>query len=1022
MKKVLKITGKVLGILLILLLIAIGILYMMKDKIIAAVVDEMETGYQVEMEYEDVNLSIFRNFPRLSLGIEQLQVSTEEADLAKLQELDIAVDFYSLWSSTEALRIHSFKLIKPFILYEVYEDSTSNWDVFLNAPNLQSDSSQTGSSLRLSLDQYAIKQGHLIYIDHTTGSSLEVINLNHSGAGELSAMQYDLTTKSSIDTIIYHSKDLDFHAAYPLKVDAIIQVDNEKMIYKLSDATIQYADLKTELKGEVATLDSAYKVNLQLKDTKSDIKQLLSFIPDTYLQDYKNIQSSGQLSIQGSINGILDTRKDIYPAIDFTCSINNGQLQYPQLPKTIKDIQLSAEIHKPEGELDRLELSVNPMQFRLGNSEPLRVRFSMKSPFSGPHINGEIKGSLNLNALAAAIPIEEVKSMNGMISTDLLFDVFYPAIAAENYDKIDINGNLSVKSASIKTQSYPLVKINDIQADISNAVLDIKSYDLAVGRSDFSGSLRLEQPVLYFKENAVLKGAVKLHSQFLDVNQFMDQTDESPSASANVAKGEESMVPALFKRLDMAIDFTADKLNYDVYELSRVQGNGDVKNGVLSLDKLTFGYLGNPYTVRGELHDIMAYLYQQNGVVYGNLDITGEKFDLWDYMNSGGESAVDTAESSILSLPDQMNLKINADIDKVSYGTYALNNLDTRLHLSDQELIINSGRANLFNGDIQLSGTFVADGKSLPSYDFNYKMQNIGFAEAYKYIVTFKKLAPIAQFIEGIFNTSLQIKGSLTKDLMPAINSLDISGIVETLNAQIKQYAPLSAIADKLQLKNTALENINISNTKNYININNGALKVKPFPIHLKEIDATVHGTQQIDGTHLDYTIAAKIPCEWLNKNAATANINKGINWVSAQAQQYGLNLDAGDYVYVDILLNGSIKNPKVGLQLKNIGGKSVKESIQEEIKEETKKVQDSLKNAIKKEKERLRNKAKRRMDSLKQAAKEAARQKAKELLTGKKDSNKNGVQEEINKTKKKAEEEIKNIKDKFDKWNPFDN
>lgn len=1019
MKKVLKILAKIFGGIIILLLIAIGILYAMQGRIIAAVVDQLEKGYNLEMKYEDVNISIFRDFPQLSLGIENLQVKEthKQTDLVKLKELDISIDFYSLLSSSAPLKVHALSLHNPLLLYEIYPDSTTNWDAFIGAQE-PADTSQE-SIIQLSLDEYSIESGHLIYIDNTTNTSLEVINLNHKGSGVLSADKFNLDTETSIDTLKYQSQGITYVSDYPISLDARFQVNTIDGIYSFKDAQFQLAELKTLLGGEIRTIDNGYDVAVNIKEAQSDIKQLLSFLPDEMIKDYQGIQSSGKLTLSGTIQGKYLPTSDIYPAVDINLSVENGTITYPELPESISDIKCLATIKKEEGNLNQLEITINPLKFRIGNNEPISMVLSISNPMTGPHFIGRAEGTINLTSLNAAIPLQEIKSMSGEIYTDLRFDINYPDIKAADYEKVHLSGNLNITGATIQTRSYPLVTINRLKSTLSEKELNITEFSVLYGKSDFNGTLLLEEPFTYFNEELPVVSHLSINSHLIDLNQLSSDAETTTTVDST-SSTDLTSINAFYERLVMDIDLKADKVLYSTYVLENIDARAHIEDSVFKLVKMSVNYLDNNYAVNGFFNNVVNYMLSDDGVLNGNIELKGKKFNLWKYLNSG-ESSSGEVSTAMYALPDNMNLKINAQLDNVSYETYTLEALNTALELNEQKLTIYEGTASLFNGKVELTGTFEADGTGKPSYDFNYTMKSIDFSSIYTQMPTFRKIAPIAQFIEGDFQTSIQISGLLEQSLYPDLNSINAVGIIKTLDAQLKGFKPLNAIAQKLNLNSHIFQAVDISNTKNYFTIKEGEFIVKPFPVQLKEMQATIQGSHQILGKSIDYKISTIIPRKWLNENAVTSNVNTGIEWVEAQAQQFGLDLNAGSNLYVDILLSGSITDPHVGLQLKNIAGQSIEESVKQSIQDKTQEIQDSIRRAIEKERKELEKAAQKRIDSLKQAAEKAAREKAKEILTGKPGNSDAEIKEEIKKSKEAAEKKINEIKDKYGDWNPFD-
>lgn len=81
-------------------------------------------------------------------------------------------------------------------------------------------------------------------------------------------------------------------------------------------------------------------------------------------------------------------------------------------------------------------------------------------------------------------------------------------------------------------------------------------------------------------------------------------------------------------------------------------------------------------------------------------------------------------------------------------------------------------------------------------------MKNVQFNKAFASVKTIAVLAPIFKFIEGNFNTSIVCSGSLTPDMSPVFSSLNLNGLIETLDGFINAYPPLQKLHPNLELMN----------------------------------------------------------------------------------------------------------------------------------------------------------------------------------------------------------------------------
>lgn len=97
LKKILKIVGITM---VVLILAAFAIPYFFKDKIIAKVKTELNNRLNAKVNFKDVDISIFRHFPRLAVGLEDLQVVGIDAfagdTLLAVKQIDVALNLMSV--------------------------------------------------------------------------------------------------------------------------------------------------------------------------------------------------------------------------------------------------------------------------------------------------------------------------------------------------------------------------------------------------------------------------------------------------------------------------------------------------------------------------------------------------------------------------------------------------------------------------------------------------------------------------------------------------------------------------------------------------------------------------------------------------------------------------------------------------------------------------------------------------------------------------------------------------------------
>ena len=110
---------------------------------------------------------------------------------------------------------------------------------------------------------------------------------------------------------------------------------------------------------------------------------------------------------------------------------------------------------------------------------------------------------------------------------------------------------------------------------------------------------------------------------------------------------------------------------------------------------------------------------------------------------------------------------------------------------------------------------------------------------------------PIAKVVEGFFSSKINVKGKLTPELTPDINSISGSLSAALLDSHVKEASPLVSALDA-QFNQLNLSKLNLKDLKANVTFENGRVVVKPFAIKWNGSTINVAGTHGFDQT-MDY-------------------------------------------------------------------------------------------------------------------------------------------------------------------------
>ncbi len=546
-------------------------------------------------------------------------------------------------------------------------------------------------------------------------------------------------------------------------------------------------------------------------------------------------------------------------------------------------------------------------------------------------------------------------------------------------------------------------------------LFDIANFQMDLGKTDIQAKGQIQNAFGYVFDGETVKGDLDLKSKLLDLNEIMNmgasETTTTSSTTSTAAEPEGD----IFGRFDIGLKADAKRILYDVYDLRNLTAGGRLGHNVFDIANFSTQIGNSDLSGSARIFNAINYVFKSKQTVSGDLVLNSKFFDVNQLMTMGTEPAketdvapvanqpVSTEDLEPIEVPSDMNFNIEANMGKVLYDAITLNSMTGKLVLKDSKITMNNVKANTLGGSMMLNGAYDTKNLKEPKFEFAYDIANFKFDESFKQLRSFKYILPIAEYIQGRFNSTLTINGVLGKDMMPKWETLNAKGILETVQAAIKGSPTLDKMTKQLAISD--LNPFNLEDTKNIVEIKNGRLSIKPFNLQYKGVLFNIGGSHGISQT-MDYTIKVKVPREMMGKNSVTAAANTGLDLLSGQAAKLGVNLEQGDYINFDVLLTGAIADPKYKIKLTGTEGKgkALEEAAKQKLEAEADKLKKEAEAELQKQKEALENKAKSEADKLKKEAEAKAKAEAERL----KAEATARAKAEADRLKKEAEERIK--------------
>ena len=603
MKKALIVIGIFLGIL---LAAAIIIPIVLKEPIKKKVLEEANKNLNAKINFSDVSLSLFRSFPDLFVGVENLSVigvqEFEGDTLVYLQTLGLDVNIMSAISGAPV--INHINLADGLVSATVLKGGKASYDIVPPSEDGAETPAAEPTAFQLKLKKFSIENVEVRYDDREGGTELTAAALNLELSGDFTADNTSVDTEVTMDKLTVVSGGIPYLSRVELELKAEVDADMKNMQFVLKDNSLRINGLNLVWQGKVGMPnDDDITMDLTFGAPKTDFKEILSLIPAVYMTDFSAVKTSGKLALNGMAKGTYN--ETTLPGFNLNLKVDDASFQYPNLPKKVEQIAIDLNVMNPGGDPDRTVINLKKFHFQMAGN-PFDVRMLIKTPTSDPDIDASFKGKLELGSVADVMPLEKEDKITGTLIADADLKGRQSYLDNKQYDRFVARGEFILTNFEYATKSLALpINVKYAQFKFAPTHLELASFDAKAGKSDFKASGKIENYLGYALKDELLKGSFNLSSTLLDVNQLMGIVPADPNATA-AAKPTESAPAAttsepmlIPQNLDVALALNISKLIYDNMNLSQVKGNASVREGKADLSGLSFNTLGGLITMRG---------------------------------------------------------------------------------------------------------------------------------------------------------------------------------------------------------------------------------------------------------------------------------------------------------------------------------------------------------------------------------------------------------------------------------------
>ncbi len=563
-----------------------------RDRIAQRVKDEVNQSVNARVDWRDVGLTFFRNFPNLTLTLDDLTavgVGRFNADtLATIRHFGVVLDLGSVVGSLiggggKPIVVRSIDLDGPRLSLIKLEDGAANWDIAKDTAKAAA-APEEGKAVAVSLRRFEIRDAAVRFDNRQAGLQASLVGYQQSLSGDFQRDLVAVQTRAQADSVSVTFAGIPYLNRVKLDFKADAEADLARKSYRLKDTQLRLNDLQLGVSGSATTANDVIGLDLTFAAPSTDFRHILSLVPAIYAHDFQSVQTSGAIAVSGRVKG--EYGDSAFPSFALNAKVDNGAFKYRDLPLPARDIFMDLAIANPGGDADSTVVRLQRFHVRMGR-DPIDATLVLRTPVSDPDVDLHVTGKLDLADVRRTMKLEGIDELAGTVAADATVRTRMSYIDKKQYDRVAARGTLDVGNLSVKGAGLPQpLAIQQASLSLAPERAQLKSFKGSVGSSDLRASGSLENLLGFVLRDDVLRGNATLQSDRFNLDEWRS------------GEGDLEIIPVP-ARIDFGLDATVGELLYDKMTMSNARGHLRIKDQRITIEDFKMRTLGGEIALTG---------------------------------------------------------------------------------------------------------------------------------------------------------------------------------------------------------------------------------------------------------------------------------------------------------------------------------------------------------------------------------------------------------------------------------------
>lgn len=513
LKSILKYIGFIFLGLIILLFSILGLAYFYRNRIVELFVNQANKYISAKILVDKINLEFWETFPYISLEFQNIRIKESipksDSNFAEAKKLYVSLSLQDIIN--QKIRVKQIVLKDGMMNFKLLKNGQNNFTLLKTNTD-----STANSTIVFDLSDIKLSNMNLKYMDEDSDNQYDIKIISSEADFHFVNSNWDINLNADVVSNQLKFNKLPFFKNTPMKIKSSIKYIEENEKYIINPSQIDVSNAIFNLTGFV-TLDNKPYVDLKFSEKNSDIKTMLSLIPEKISKPLERYKSNGNVYFNGIVKGYFNRGNK--PLVEMKFGCKNAQFNHPDYDISIKNAGFLGEYSNGMGE--KKSISYFSLKNIHATFEDKDLDGEMKlNNLNEPELDFKIKTTLNIDHFLKYFPQESIESAEGLVGINLTFSGKTDEIKNKIYTSVSSSGDINLQNTTIKLKNKDWV-FNELNGEFlfDNTDISIKELRCNAGKSDikFIGTLKNIIPFFtHNNQNLNLIASLESEKMFLD--------------------------------------------------------------------------------------------------------------------------------------------------------------------------------------------------------------------------------------------------------------------------------------------------------------------------------------------------------------------------------------------------------------------------------------------------------------------------------------------------------------------------